>query len=86
MISDSVFLGQTHGECFPEADTGERVFCESKHVEGRVTKGSSLSTHMSWSALQCVVEIYLSWLHGEKSPRETSGGMLGLLVASKDSG
>jgi hypothetical protein len=25
-------------DCFPEADTGERMFCYSRHVKGRVIK------------------------------------------------
>jgi hypothetical protein len=31
-------------ECFTEADTGERMFCYSKHVKGHVIKDSLLTT------------------------------------------
>ena len=48
--------------CFAEADTGERMFCYSRHVKGHVMKDSLLTTHMYWSALHCIVELHLSGL------------------------
>ena len=37
-------------ECFAEADTGERVFCYSKHVKGHMT--SSNTTPISYTKRQ----------------------------------
>lgn len=54
----------------PEADRGE-----SKRVEGHMMKGSSLRTHMYWSALHYIVELHLLGLHREKMHQKTSGGV-----------
>ena len=42
------------------------MFCQSKHVKGHVMKDSLLMTGIYWSALHCIVELYLSGLHREK--------------------
>lgn len=49
----------------PEADRGE-----SKRVEGHMMKGSSLRTHMYWSALHYIVELHLLGLHREKCTKK----------------
>jgi hypothetical protein len=54
-------------ECFAEADTGKRMFCESKHVTGHMMKNSLLTTHMYWSPL---VEFRMSELHREKHTKK----------------
>lgn len=51
-------------ECFAEAN-----------VKGHVIKDSMLTTGMYWSALYCIVELYLLELHKEKH-QKTSGGVL----------
>ena len=51
-------------EHLAEVDTGERMFCKSKHVKGYLRKDSLLTTRMYWSALHCVVELHLSGLQG----------------------
>jgi hypothetical protein len=45
-------------EHLAEVDTGERMFCKSKHVKGYLRKDSFLTTRMYWSALHCVVELH----------------------------
>jgi hypothetical protein len=55
-------------ECFPEADTGARMFCE--HMKGYVMKDSSLITCIYWSNLHCMVELHLSGLHREKHTKK----------------
>ena len=69
-------------ECFTEADTGERRFCESKHVKGHV-KDSLLTACMYWSDLRCIFELHLSGLYREKCTKK-SGGVLQFLAASAD--
>ena len=51
---------------FTEADTGERMFCQSKHMKGHVMKDSLLMTRMYWSTLHYVFELHLSGLQREK--------------------
>ena len=46
-------------ECFIEADIGERMFGDNKHVERHVMKDSLLTTHVYWFTLHCVVELCL---------------------------
>ena len=53
-------------DCLTEADIGDRLFCQSKHMEGHGMKDSLLMTHMYWSTLHCVVELHLLGLHKEK--------------------
>ena len=60
-------------ECFPEADTSERMFCESKHMKGHVMKNSLIMTGMYWSALHCIVELHLLRFHREKHTKKLLG-------------
>jgi hypothetical protein len=63
-VETSGFFGKSVGwgehvkEHFTEADTGERMFCQSKHMKGHVMKDSLLMTHMYWSTtyvqLSCI--------------------------------
>jgi hypothetical protein len=46
-------------EYFTVADTGERIFCQSKHMKGHVMNDSLLMTHMYWSTVHCIVELHL---------------------------
>ena len=62
-----VLLKHISDEHFAEADTGERMFWQSKHVKGLV-KNSSLTTCMYWFTLHWVSELCLSWLHS-KAPK-----------------
>ena len=66
-------------KCFAEADTGERMFCESKHMKGHMMK-VSLLTHVYWSTLHCTGELYLLGLHRKKCTKKTSGGVLQSLM------
>ena len=72
-------------ECSAEADTGERMFCQSKHARGHMMKDSFLTIHMYWSALHYIDELRLSGLHREIHVKKT-GGVLQFLAASADSG
>jgi hypothetical protein len=56
-------------ECVAKADTGERVFCQSKHVKGHVMN-SLLTTHTYSSALHCIVELHFWGLHRENCPKK----------------
>ena len=50
-------------ECFTESDTGERIFCQSKHVKGHMMKDCLLRTH-TFVTVHYVIELYLSGLTG----------------------
>jgi hypothetical protein len=56
--------------CFPEADTGERMFCESKHVKGcmllRRAQQTVDDTGWYWYALPFLNGLCLLWLHRKK--------------------
>ena len=52
-----------------EADTGERMLCQSKHTKGHVMKDSSLKTCMYWFNLHCVVEFHCDNSIGRNSPK-----------------
>ena len=43
--------GRTVKEHLAEADTGERIFCYSKHVKGHGMMDSLIMTHMYWFTL-----------------------------------
>jgi hypothetical protein len=59
-------LKQTCEGKFHEADTGERMFCQCKHMKEHVMKDFLLMTDMYWCALLCIIELHLSGLHREK--------------------
>ena len=74
-------------ECFPEVDTGERMFTgECKHMEGHVMTDSSLMTHLNCSALHCIVELLWLGLHRGKCTKNLWVVCWWLLAASADSG
>jgi len=71
-------------ESFVEADTGERLFCQSRHMKGHVTKASSMMTHMYWSTLHCIVRLHLLRLHREKCTKNLLMVCWRLLATSTD--
>ena len=52
-------------KAFLEVDTGERMFCKSKHM-GHVMNDISLTTHLYWSPSHFFLHLHLSELHRVK--------------------
>ena len=47
-------------------DIGKGMFSSSKHMKVHMMKYSSITIHMYWSILHCIVELHLWGLHREK--------------------
>ena len=76
-----VFCWDKHmKECLTEADAGERMLCWSKHVKRHRMKDSLLTILMYWSALHCIVELYLLGLLREKQAKKFLVVCLGFLL------
>ena len=50
-------------ECFPEADTGERMFCYSKHVKGLMMKKYKNDPHRQLACERWFALLHLAVVH-----------------------